>query len=94
METTSLTVRRVALDSRHLDPANSREHGPENLEALVSRLKRFGRAEPILVQRSTGRVIGGNGRLVEMRNLGWTACDVVQLDVDDLTATGLGIAVK
>jgi ParB-like chromosome segregation protein Spo0J len=29
-----------------------------------------------------------------MKALGWTACDVVQLDVDDLTATALGIALN
>ncbi len=80
METSSLVVRRVPLGSLHLDPANAREHGPENLEAIVSSLKRFGQAEPIVVQRSTGRVIGGNGRLVAMTQLGWTECDVVELD--------------
>ncbi len=94
METSSLKVRRVPLDSLHLDPANAREHGPENLEAIVSSLKRFGQAEPIVVQRSTGRIIGGNGRLVAMKQLRWTECDVVELEVDDLTATSLGIALN
>lgn len=90
----TLTVKRVPLDALHLDPSNAREHGPENLEAIVSSLKRFGQAEPLVVQRSTGRVIGGNGRLMAMKKLGWTDCDVVELDVDDLTATALGIALN
>ncbi len=81
METSNLTVRRVALDSLHLDPANAREHGPKNLEAIVASLRRFGQAEPLVVQRSTGRVIGGNGRLVAMKKLGWADCDIVELDV-------------
>ncbi len=94
METSNLTVRRVPLESLHLDPANAREHGPENLEAIVASLQRFGQAEPLIIQESTGRVIGGNGRLVAMKKLGWTDCDVVELDVDDLTATSLGIALN
>ena len=94
MENTTLNIQRVPLDSLHLDPANAREHGPENLDAIVGSLKRFGQAEPIVVQSSTGRVIGGNGRLVAMKKLAWTDCDVVELDVDDLTATALGIALN
>ena len=29
-----------------------------------------------------------------MRKLGWTECDIVELDVDDLKATALGIALN
>jgi DNA modification methylase len=89
-----LAIRRVALDAIHLDPSNAREHGPENMEAIVGSLKQFGQAEPLVVQKSTGRVIGGNGRLVAMRKLGWTECDIVEVEVDDLTATALGIALN
>ncbi len=72
MESTALTIHRVLIESLHLDPANAREHGPENMDAIVGSLKRFGQAEPLVVQDSTGRVIGGNGRLVAMKQLGWT----------------------
>src|SRR2546427_7928763 len=90
----SLTIRRVPLDSLHLDPANAREHGPENMEAILGSLKRFGQAEPLVVQKKTGRVIGGNGRLEVMKKLGWAECDVVEVDLDDLNATALGIALN
>src|SRR2546428_7987977 len=90
----SLTIRRVPLDSLHLDPANAREHGPENLEAIVGSLKRFNQAEPLVVQKKTGRVIGGNGRLEVMKKLGWAECDIVEVDLDDLNATALGIALN
>ena len=76
---TGLEIKRVPLDSIHPDPANAREHGPENLEAIISSLKRFNQAEPLVVQKASGRVIGGNGRLVAMRKLGWKECDVVEL---------------
>jgi DNA modification methylase len=90
----ALTIRRVPLDALHLDPSNAREHPPENLEAIAASLKHFGQAEPLVVQKKTGRVIGGNGRLVAMRKLGWRECDVVEVEVDDLTATALGIALN
>src|SRR5688500_18694959 len=89
-----LAIRRVPLDSLHLDPSNARVHGEENMAAIEGSLRRFGQAEPIVVQKSTGRIIGGNGRLVAMRKLGWKECDVVDLDIDDLTATALGIALN
>jgi len=92
--TAPLSIRRVLLDSLHLDPANARTHGERNLESIRSSLQRFQQAEPLVVQKSTGRVIGGNGRLVAMRSLGWSECDVVEVDVDDLTATALGIALN
>ena len=92
--TAPLCIRRVLLDSLHLDPANARTHGERNLESIRSSLQRFQQAEPLVVQKSTGRVIGGNGRLVAMRSLGWSECDVVEVDVDDLTATALGIALN
>ena len=82
MEQAALKVRRVPLDSLHLDPANARSHPQENMEAIVASLRRFGQAEPLVVQKRTGRVIGGNGRLVAMKQLGWTECDVVELEVD------------
>ena len=92
--TSGLTIRRVPVESLNSDPANARTHGPENLEAIEGSLRRFGQAEPLVIQKSTGRIIGGNGRLVAMKKLGWSECDVVELDIDDLQATALGIALN
>jgi ParB-like chromosome segregation protein Spo0J len=86
-----LAIRRVSVDSLHLDPSNARVHGEENMAAIEGSLRRFGQAEPIVVQKASGRIIGGNGRLVAMRKLGWKECDVVELDIQ---ATALGIALN
>ncbi len=94
MENGTLLIKRVPIQSLHLDPANARSHGTENLDAIEGSLCRFGQAEPLVVQKSSGRVIGGNGRLVAMKKLGWTECDIVELDLDDLQATALGIALN
>ncbi|MBU1698616.1 MAG: ParB N-terminal domain-containing protein, partial [Candidatus Eisenbacteria bacterium] len=90
----NLNIKRVSIDSLHPDPANARTHDELNLDAISASLKRFGQAEPLVVQASTGRIIGGNGRLVAMKKLGWTECEIVELDIDDLTATALGIALN
>ena len=90
----NLTIRRVALSDLHLDPANVRSHDERNLDAIAASLRQFGQAEPLVIQRDTGRVIGGNGRLTAMKALGWAECDVVELDLDDTQATALGIALN
>ena len=89
-----LQITRVPLDSLVLDPANARSHNERNLESILASLRRFGQAEPLVVHAATRRVIGGNGRLVAMRQLGWTECGVVELDIDELQATALAIALN
>jgi DNA modification methylase len=84
----------VPIASLHLDPANARAHPERNLESILASLQRFGQAEPLVVQKGTRRVVGGNGRLQAMKKLGWTECDVVELEVNDLEATSLGIALN
>ena len=89
-----LEIRHARLEELHADPANARAHGPENMAAIEASLARFGQAEPLIVQAGSGRVIGGNGRIAAMRKLGWESCDVVELAIDDLQATALGIALN
>jgi len=55
-----LAIRRVPLASIHNDPANARAHDEANLGAITASLQRFGQAEPLVVHKPTGRVIGGN----------------------------------
>ncbi len=95
METApNLTICRVPLASLAPDPANPRNHEERGLDALRASLARFGQVDPLVVQKSTRRVIGGHGRLQAMKALGWTECDVVELEIDDLQATALGIALN
>lgn len=89
-----LEVVRYSLDELHQDPANARAHNERNLQVIADSLKAFAQVEPLVVQRSTGKVIGGNGRLEAMRALGWTECDVALVDMDDTQATALGIALN
>jgi len=89
-----MKVEMIPLDALHQDPSNVRTHGELNMEAIRGSLARFGQVEPLVVQEKTGRVIGGNGRLEAMKQLGWEDCEVVRLDLDDVQATALSIALN
>jgi ParB-like chromosome segregation protein Spo0J len=89
-----LVIRRVPLSSLHQDPANARSHPERNLASIRASLARFGQAEPLVVLKGAIRVIGGNGRLVAMQSLGWTECDIVELELSPVEAAALGIALN
>jgi hypothetical protein len=87
----SLAISRVSLGDLVADPANARKHDERNLAAIRASLREHGQVEPLVVQRSSRVVIGGNGRVAAMRAEGWTEADVVYLDIDDTTARKLSI---
>ena len=89
-----IEYKRVKLTDLHEDPANARLHPDENLADIRASLKEFGQVEPLIVHKATGKVIGGNGRLKVMRNLGWEECDVALVDLDNMKATALGITLN
>jgi DNA modification methylase len=89
-----LVIRRVPMTALHQDPSNARSHDARNLAAIQASMARFGQAEPLVVLKSSGRVIGGNGRLTAMQALGWIECDVVELELSEIEATALGIALN
>lgn len=89
-----LTVTRVPIESLHFDPSNARKHDRQNLDAIKGSLAKFGQVEPLVVQASTRVVIGGNGRLEAMKELGWTEVDVHIRDLSPTEATALALALN
>ncbi|MFN0207851.1 MAG: DNA modification methylase [Planctomycetota bacterium] len=89
-----LTIERRPLSSLVPNPKNARTHDARNLEAIKSSLLQFGQAEPLILQKSSQQLIGGNGRREAMLQLGWTEADVVELDVNDASAAALGVALN
>ena len=87
-------IEKVAIGSIHLDPSNANTHDEEDIRGLMAKLSTFTQVEPLLVQAKTRKVIGGNGRLEAMRRLGWSEVEVRLLDVDNVTATAMGIALN
>lgn len=89
-----LLIRRARLDDLHLDPGNARSHPEPNMAAIRASLATFGQVEPLVVHKGTNKVIGGNGRLAAMRELGLAECDVVEFDGSPTQAVALGIALN
>ena len=89
-----LKIVKRKLTDLHLDPANARKHDEKNLASILGSLRQFGQVEPLVVQKGTGKIIGGNGRYSAMMQLGWESANVVEVELDDLHATALGIALN
>lgn len=89
-----IEYKRVKLSELHEDPANARRHPDENLADIRASLKEFGQVEPLVVQKASGKIVGGNGRYKVMQELGWEECDVAYVDMDNMKATALGIALN
>lgn len=89
-----MKVTRVKISELVEDPNNLRVHPEKNLAAIESSLKRFQQVEPLVVQRRTKVVIGGNGRLFVMRQLGWEECDVVYVDLSEAEAAALSVTLN
>lgn len=92
--THGLTIVRVPIDSLKPDPDNPRTHDEANLGAIKGSLDAFGQVEPLVVQKGTGRIIAGHGRLESMKRRGDTEADIVEVDCTDEQATAMGIALN
>lgn len=89
-----MQVKKVAISSIGPDPKNARLHGDENLQAIRNSLVRYGQVEPVVVNTRTGLIVGGHGRVEVMRSLGWTEVNIVEVDLDAVEASALGIALN
>lgn len=89
-----LKIKTVPISELVTDPENARVHEAKNLDSIIGSLRHFGQVEPLVVQKGTGKVIGGNGRLVAMQQLGWADAKIVELDIEDREATALGLALN
>lgn len=90
----NMEIKRVPIDSLVIDSTNPRSHNEKNLSVIKGSLQLFGQAEPLVVQKNTQKIIGGNGRVLVMKELGWTECDVVEVDLNATQAVALGIALN
>jgi len=88
----SLQSLAVPIASLHADPANARQHGQRNMDAIKASLAKFGQRAPLVVQRQGMVVRAGNGRLLAARELGWTEIAAVVVDEGDVEATAFAIA--
>lgn len=77
-----------------LDPNNANTHDRRSIDGIKGSIAKFGQVEPLLVRKANGVLIGGEGRLLAMQELGFQAVEVRPLDVDQVTATGMALALN
>ena len=71
---------------------NARIHTKRNFDELKKSLVNWGQTKPILVQKSTMRIIAGNGTYQAILALGWDKVNCHVMDIDDVSAEALAIA--
>lgn len=85
-----MKLKEVKLSKLVLDPQNSVTHDKRNLKAITASLNKFGQYRAFVVQKSTNKVIIGNGMLVAMLDMGKTTGQAYIMDCDDSTAKLMG----
>ena len=75
-------------------PYNPRKIADKELAKLKRSISEFGYVEPIVWNKRTGFVVGGNQRLKILRELGIEEVDVVVVDLDDAKEKALNVALN
>ncbi len=73
---------------------NPRQITPEDFDALKRSLERFGIVEPVVFNRTTGRVVGGHQRIDAMIALGIRECPVRYVDLEEAAEVVLNVALN
>jgi ParB-like nuclease domain len=79
-----LTVEAVPIDSVQPHPGNYRRHLSKVL--VEESINTHGQYRPLIVQRSSGNILAGNGTWEVLRDAGYEEVSVTYLDVDDAQA--------
>ena len=75
--TLNIVYRRI--DELKPDPANPRRHSKKQIRQIANSIKAFGLNVPILIDRD-GNVIAGHGRLLAVKELGYSEVPTLCLD--------------
>src|SRR5262249_31261231 len=91
MDVTEVPVRELASMAA---PYNPRRISDQDLEPLRRSVSFFGTAEPVVVNRRSGRIVGGHQRVRAAEDEGLPSLPVVYVDLDDPSEKQLNIALN
>jgi len=74
-----MQIEHIGIDSVRPYENNAKKHPPEQIKQVVESIKRFGWAQPLVVDKE-GVLIIGHCRLLAARELGFTEVPVVRMD--------------
>ena len=76
------------------NPRKDLKPGDEEYEKLKRSIEEFGYVEPVIWNKTTGRVVGGHQRLKVLIDLGITEIDCVVVEMDEAKEKALNIALN
>jgi DNA modification methylase len=92
----------MTIEQKHIDellpadynPRKDLKSGDAEYEKLKRSIEQFGYVEPVIWNRTTGRVVGGHQRLKILRDTGHTELDCVVVDLSEDKEKALNIALN
>lgn len=76
------------------NPRKDLKSGDAEYEKLKRSIEQFGYVEPVIWNKTTGRVVGGHQRLKVLMNMGMTEVDCVVVEMDEDKEKALNIALN
>lgn len=76
------------------NPRKDLKPGDAEYEKLKRSVEQFGYVEPVIWNRTTGRVVGGHQRLKVLIDMGYTEVDCVVVELDEEKEKALNIALN
>lgn len=89
-----MEIKKVLVKDLKYAPYNPRKISDEMLNKLKQSIEEFGYVEPIVVNKRTRHVVGGNQRLKALEDLGIEEVEAVFVDLDDAREKALNIALN
>ncbi len=87
-------IKKVLVKDLKYAPYNPRKISDEMLNKLKQSIEEFGYVEPIVVNKRTRHVVGGNQRLKALEDLGIEEVEAVFVDLDDAREKALNVALN
>jgi len=75
-------------------PYNPRQIDDITLDKLTASIERFGYVEPIVVNKRTGHIVGGEQRAKALAKLGIDEVECVEIDIDPESEKALNLALN
>tara|TARA_R110000737_G_scaffold163812_1_gene191367 strand:+ start:2719 stop:3489 length:771 start_codon:yes stop_codon:yes gene_type:complete len=88
----TLSVETVKTDDLHLNPDNANTHGADSIDAIARSIARFGFTQPLVVQKQSGLVLAGEGRLLASKQLGLSHVPVLYTTLLGNEASAFAVA--
>jgi len=89
-----MEIKRIPINQLKPAPYNPRKISRHELEKLKKSIETYGYVQPLIWNKRTGHVVGGNQRLKVLKELGFKEVDVVVVDLDLTQEKALNLALN